>query len=181
MLTGDMYLSGDPVLTAERTKARQLVKKFNNSDPADENYRQEILSQLLGSCENPLIEPNIRVDYGYNIFLGKNFYANFDCCFLDVVAIRIGDNCMFGPCVHIYTASHPTDPIRRCEYLEEFGVPVTIGNNVWVGGHVTILPGINIGDNTVIGSGSVVTKNMPANAVVGGNPAKVIRYINKKD
>lgn len=122
------------------------------------------------------IEPTFRCDYGYNIFLGNNFFANFDCVMLDVCPIRIGDNCMLAPGVHIYTATHPIDPVARNSGAE-LGKPVTIGNNVWIGGRAVINPGVTIGDNVVVASGAVVTKDVPDNVVVGGNPARIIKKL----
>ncbi|MNC32530.1 Maltose O-acetyltransferase [compost metagenome] len=132
---------------------------------------------MLGQSLDAYIEPSFRCDYGYNIFLGKNFYANFDCVILDVCPVHIGDNCMLAPGVHIYTATHPLDAETRNSGVE-FGKPVTIGHNVWIGGRAVINPGVTIGDNVVVGSGSVVTKDIPANAVVAGNPARVIKMVD---
>ena len=135
------------------------------------------MSQLLGSSGDHLyIEPNFRCDYGYNIHVGHNFFANFDCVFLDVCDIRIGDNCLVGPGVHIYTATHPLDIEQRLSGVE-FGKAVRIGNNVWIGGRAVINPGVTIGDNAVIASGAIVVKDVPANTVVGGNPAVVIKTL----
>ncbi|QEU60679.1 hypothetical protein KDRO_D03730 [Kluyveromyces lactis] len=181
MLIGEPYLCMDPELVEERLKARRLVYDFNQSKPEDEALRERILDKLLGKHDNAFIEPNFRCDYGSNITVGKNFYANFDCIMLDVCKIEIGDDVLLGPGVHIYTASHALDPIERSKGVE-FGIPVKIGNRVWIGGNVTILPGVTIGDNAVIGSGSVITKDVDANVVVAGNPAKFIKHIelNKK-
>ncbi|MBP1970122.1 maltose O-acetyltransferase [Virgibacillus natechei] len=139
--------------------------------------RTEIVKELFGTTgESIFIEPNFRCDYGYNIHVGDNFYANFNCVFLDVCEIRIGDNCFIAPGVHIYTATHPLDPYVRKSGIES-GKPVIMGDNVWIGGGAIINPGIHVGDNVVIGSGAVVTKNVPDNVVVGGNPAKVIKKV----
>ncbi|MCF8891227.1 sugar O-acetyltransferase, partial [Priestia megaterium] len=132
---------------------------------------------LFGSTgENVYVEPNIRVDYGYNIFVGENFFANFDCVILDICEVRFGDNCLLGPSVHIYTATHPIDPNER-NSGKEYAKPIIFGDNVWIGGSSVINPGVKIGDNVVIASGSVVTKDIPNNVVVGGNPAKIIKKI----
>lgn len=122
------------------------------------------------------MEPNLHVDYGYNIHVGNHFYANFNCTILDVCEVRIGDYCLMGPDVHIYTATHPLHPRER-NTGAEYGKPVTIGNNVWIGGRAVINPGVTIGDNVVIASGSVVTKDVPDHMIVGGNPARIIREI----
>lgn len=133
---------------------------------------------MLGSIgENIYIEPNIRFDYGYNTYVGENFYANFNCVILDVCEVRIGDNCLLAPGVHIYTATHPLHPVERVSG-KEFGKPVKIGDNAWIGGNAVINPGVTIGNNVVIASGSVVTKDIPDNVVVGGNPAKIIKHID---
>ncbi len=122
------------------------------------------------------MEPNIRFDYGCNTYVGENFFANFDCTILDVCEVRFGDYCILGPGVQIYTATHPLHPTER-NTGKEYGKPITIGNNVWIGGSAIINPGVLIGDNAVIASGAVVTKDVPDNVVVGGNPAKVLKEI----
>lgn len=174
MIAGLPYLSADEILRAERLRARQLLHRYNHSAPEEKAERKDILSSLLGHSDGVYIEPNFRCDYGYNIFLGRNFYANFDCVMLDVCPIHIGDNCMLAPGVHIYTATHPLDAAERISGVE-YGKPVTIGHNVWIGGRAIINPGVTIGDNAVIASGAVVVKDVPANVVVGGNPARIIK------
>ncbi len=177
MLAGELYKSWDPELIKDREKARYLTRIVNQTTETEYEARAEAIKNLFGSTkENVYMEPNFRCDYGYNIHVGENFYANFDCVILDVCEVRFGDNCMLGPGVHIYTASHPLNPVERNKG-PEFGVPVTIGNNVWIGGRAVINPGVTIGDNAVIASGAVVTKDVPANTVVGGNPARVIKQI----
>lgn len=176
MIAGEMYRPGDATLRAERANARHLLHRYNHSSPDEKALRSELLQTLLGRAEDAYIEPSFRCDYGYNIFLGKNFYANFDCVMLDGCPIHIGDNCMLAPGVHIYTATHPLDAEQRNSGME-FGKPVTIGHNVWIGGRAVINPGVTIGDNAVIASGAVVVKAVPANAVVGGNPAKIIKML----
>ncbi|WP_216827391.1 maltose acetyltransferase domain-containing protein [Alkalihalobacterium elongatum] len=184
MLAGELYNATDPVLVKERMDARRLTRLFNESSETEDIKRTEILKQLFGSTgENLYIEPTFRCDYGYNIRVGENFFANFDCVFLDVCEIRIGDNCLIAPGVHIYTATHPLNTSERISGAE-YGEPVTIGDNVWIGGRVIINPGVTIGNNVVVASGAVVTKDVPDNMVVGGNPAKVIKQMNewiKKD
>lgn len=176
MIAGELYLPGDVTLRADRVRARTLLHSYNHSSPEEKALRTQILGELLASAQDAYIEPTFRCDYGYNIFLGQNFYANFDCVMLDVCPIRIGDNCMLAPGVHIYTATHPLEAEARNSGAE-FGKPVTIGNSVWIGGRAVINPGVTIGDNAVIASGAVVVKDVPANAVVGGNPAKVIKML----
>lgn len=178
MLNGELYQAGDQELVKDRLNARRLTRLFNQSLETEDESRKEILRELLGSTgTHYYIEPTFRCDYGYNIHVGENFYANFDCVFLDVCEIRIGDNCFLAPGVHIYTATHPLDAKARISGAE-FGKPVTIGDNVWIGGRAIINPGVKIGNNAVIASGAVVTKDVPDNVVVGGNPAKVIKQID---
>jgi maltose O-acetyltransferase len=175
MLNGELYNAADPELIKERLNARRLTRLYNQTLETDFNKRTDLLKELFGSTgENLYIEPTFRCDYGYNIHVGKSFYANFDCIFLDVCEIRIGDNCLIGPGVHIYTATHPLNANERISGAE-YGVPVTIGHNVWIGGRAIINPGVRIGNNVVIASGTVVTKNVPNNVVVGGNPSKIIK------
>jgi len=177
MLSGELYQAGDPELTKDRLNARRLTRLFNQTLEHEIEQRTELLRELFGTTGNQLyVEPTFRCDYGYNIHVGDNFYANFDCVFLDVCEIRIGDNCFIAPGVHIYTATHPLNAAERISGAE-YGVPVTIGDNVWIGGRAVINPGVNIGSNVVIASGAVVTKDVPDNVVVGGNPARVIKAI----
>lgn len=177
MLNGEPYNPADPDLVKDRQHARKMTRLFNQTFENEVDNRTKLLKELFGSTgENLFVEPTFRCDYGYNIHVGENFYANFDCVILDVCEVRIGDNCFMAPGVHIYTATHPLDPIERISGLE-FGKPVTIGNNVWIGGRAVINPGVRIGNNVVVASGAVVTKNVPDCVVVGGNPAKIIKSI----
>ncbi len=176
MIAGDLYDAGDALLRSERKQARNLLHLYNHSSPDEIDLRQKLLTELLGGLSKAYVEPTFRCDYGYNIYLGKNFYANFDCVILDVCEVRIGDNCMLAPGVHIYTATHPLDAGARIGGAE-YGKPVTIGHNVWIGGRAIINPGVTLGDNVVVASGAVVTKNVPPNCVVAGNPARVIKEL----
>ncbi|MDL2266841.1 sugar O-acetyltransferase [Desulfovibrio sp. OttesenSCG-928-G15] len=177
MIAGLPYQSADPQLVAERQSARRLTRLFNASHENEQGRRVELLRQLFGSVAGEVeIEPSFQCDYGYNIHLGANFYANFGCVVLDVCPVRIGANCLLAPGVHIYTATHPLDPALRAAKTE-FGKPVSIGDNVWIGGQAIILPGVTIGDNVVIAAGAVVTKDVPSNSVAMGNPAVVRRDI----
>jgi maltose O-acetyltransferase len=177
MLTGELYNPADPELVKERNNARGLTRLYNQTLETEDNKRTDLLKQLFGSTgETLVIEPNFRCDYGSNIHVGENFFANFDCTFLDVCEIRVGDNCFIAPGVHIYTATHPLNPQERISGLE-YGKPVTIGNNVWIGGNAVINPGVHIGDNVVVASGAVVIKDVPNSVVVGGNPAKIIKQL----
>jgi maltose O-acetyltransferase len=178
MLSGELYQAADVELVKDRLNARRLTRLFNQSIETDDEQRKELLTELFGSTgNNYYVEPSFRCDYGYNIHVGENFYANFDCVFLDVCEIRIGDNCFIAPGVHIYTATHPIEAQERISGAE-FGKPVTLGNNVWIGGRAVINPGVKIGNNVVIASGAVVTKDVPDNVVVGGIPARVIKQID---
>lgn len=175
MVNGELYNAADPELIQDRVNARRLTRLYNQTVETEVGKRTELLKELFGTTGEQLyIEPALRVDYGYNLHVGENFYANFDCVFLDVCDIRIGNNCFLAPGVHIYTATHPLNAQERISGVE-FGKPVTIGDNVWIGGRAVINPGVRIGTNVVVASGAVVTKDVPDNVVVGGNPAKIIK------
>lgn len=177
MINGELYDANDSGLTEDRLMARKFSRVYNDTLETEQKSRTKLIKNIFGSCgKNFTIEPDFRFDYGYNIFIGENFYANFNCVILDVCKVLIGNNCMIGPGVHIYTATHPLDPDDR-NSGKEYGKPVNIGNNVWIGGSAIINPGVTIGNNAVIASGSVVTKDVPESTVVGGNPAKVIKSI----
>ncbi len=178
MLAGEMYNPADPELVKEHLEAGRKVRIYNQTLETEKELRTILLKELLGSTgENVYMEPNIRFDYGYNTHVGENFFANFDCTILDVCEVRFGDNCMLGPGVQIYTATHPLNPTER-NSGKEYGKPITIGNNVWIGGTAIVNPGVTIGNNVVIASGAVVTKDVPDNVVVGGNPARIIKEID---
>jgi len=180
-LAGELYKASDVELSAERKIARELTYKFNNLPPEAEQERKEIIRKLFAKTgERFLIEPPFRCDYGKNIFIGNNFYANFNLVILDCAKTEIGDNVLIGPNVGIYPAGHPVHYELRLQEFE-FAHPVRIGNNVWIGGNVVINPGVTIGDNSVIGSGSVVTKDIPANVVAAGNPCRVLRAVTDED
>lgn len=176
MLAGEMYDPSDEELMILRKQARE--KTFRINKEIDGTKRTELVKDLFGSGDSLYIEPSFRCDYGENIHVGKDFYMNFDCVFLDVCEIRFGDRCQVAPGVHIYTATHPLDAKERAAG-KEFGKPVRIGDDVWIGGGAIINPGVTIGDRAVIASGAVVTKNVPSDSVVGGNPAKVVKNIEK--
>lgn len=182
MLSGKLYKPvGDAELAKDFMRARQLTRKFNAMTEDQMEERKAIIRELFGHTgKNVHIEQSFHCDYGSNISVGDNFYANYDCIFLDVCPITIGNHVFFAPRVSIYTAGHPVDADIRREELE-FGRPVVIGNDVWVGGNTVINPGVTIGDGTVIGSGSVVTKDIPSGVVAAGNPCRVIRNITAKD
>lgn len=179
MSAGEMYNPMDPELLQDREKAKRFCKKYNSTDDTDYATRKAMMKEFLGkSGENLHIESDFKADYGYNIEVGENFYANYDCLLLDICPIIIGDNAMLAPGVHIYSATHPLDPTER-NSGRELGKPVKIGNNVWIGGRSVIIPGVTLGDNVVVAAGSVVTKSFPDNVVIGGNPAKILKRIDK--
>ena len=181
MLAGKLYMAGGEELSRDVKKSRMIARLFNNTTEEQKIYRKELIKDLFESTsENFYIEPPFRCDYGCNISIGENFYANFDCIILDVAKVKIGNNVFFAPRVNIFTAGHPIDPDVRNTLLE-FGTPVTIGDNVWVGGNTVINPGVTIGNNVVIGSGSVVTKDIPDNVIAVGNPCRVLRKITEED
>ena len=178
MLAGMVYDAATPELIAELQNTREILYEFNMLRPSDIQRMKEILKGLLGHTgdDNFLINQPFRCDYGKQISIGKRFFANFNFTVLDEAPVTIGDDCFIGPNVSIYTACHSTDPVER-NTRREWAKPVTIGNNVWIGGSVTILPGVTVGDNVTIGAGSVVTRNIPSNTVAVGNPCKVIKSL----
>ncbi len=181
MLSQKPYFALGEELSKERLEAQKTCFKINNISPELVEERDKLLTKLLGSTkENFYIEPPFHCDYGYNISLGENFYANYNCIILDCAEVKIGDNVMLAPNVSIFTAGHPIDAEKRNQGWE-YAIPVSIGNNVWIGGNTVINPGVNIGENTVIGSGSVLTKDIPSNVIAAGNPCKVIREITEED
>ena len=177
MLRGDMYFSADEALVKERHRARRLCRAYKATTEEQGEERTRLLKELLGGTGEALtIEPDFTCDYGTYITVGENFYANFGLVVLDTCPVRIGNNCMFGPRVSLFTAGHPLDPeVRNSGW--EFGAPITIGDNVWIGGGSILNPGVTLGNNVVVGSGSVVTKSFGDNVVIAGNPARVIRTL----
>ncbi|MFB6188730.1 MAG: sugar O-acetyltransferase [Halapricum sp.] len=178
MLAGEDYDPMDPKLVAERQAARQLTSLFNATQVHEGDRRREILTALFGSGgETAFVEPPFYCDYGQQIHVGEEFYANFGCVFLDVCEIRFGSECMLGPGVHVYTATHSLDAVERTSGTE-FGAPVEVGDRAWIGGQAVLNPGVTIGDDVVVAAGSVVIDDVPDNVVVGGNPAEVIRELD---
>ncbi len=172
MLAGLFYNASDPELLQARQRARRLLWQYNATDPADGDKRRELARRLFGRAGERLsIEPPFFCDYGSQIFFGDGVFINFNCVILDCARVDIGEGTQIGPGVQIYTATHPLEPNARAE-SREFAAPIKIGRNVWIGGGAIILPGITIGDNAVVGAGSVVTHDVAAFAVVYGNPAR---------
>ncbi len=181
MLSGLLFYTKDKHLKAEGNQAADLQFKLNNTLPSLQKKRKKIIKELLGKTgESFDIRSPFYCDFGYNIEIGENFFANFGCVILDVGKVIFGDNVLLGPQVNIFTVNHPLDVEERASCIE-YGEQITIGNNVWIGGASIILPGVSIGDNSVIGAGSVITKDIPANVLAFGNPCRVIREITEKD
>lgn len=181
MLSGQLYIAKDDELAKDNAKARKLTRLINTATEEQAEYRLQLFRELFGGVGNTFwIEPPFRTDYGCNTYIGDNFYANYDCIFIDVAKIEIGNNVFFGPRVCLYTAGHPIDAEIRNKQLE-YGKRIKIGNDVWVGGNTVINPGVTIGDNVVIGSCSVVTKDIPSGVIAAGVPCRVIREITDAD
>ena len=176
MLAGELYDPLDTELVAARLRARDLLAVLNATRERDTAARIAVQRELFGSGgETVWLQPPFFCDYGFNIHLGEKVFFNFNCVVLDVCEVRIGDRTLFGPAVQIYAATHPIDAELR--KTREFGKPVTIGSDVWVGGGAIICPGVTIGDRAIIGAGSVVTKDIPAGVVAVGNPCRLVREI----
>ena len=168
-------------LSEERLENKKKIYKYNNLNPEKQDEQKALLKDILGKTgENINIEVPFHCDYGYNIEVGENFFANYNLVILDVAKVRIGDNAQIAPNVAIYTAGHPVHPDSRNSGYE-YGIDVTIGDNVWIGGNSVIVPGVTVGNNVVIGAGSVVTKDLPDNVIAAGNPCRIIRKITETD
>ena len=180
MLAGLIYDATNPELIAELQATREVIYEFNTLRPSEIQRMKEILKSLLGYTgdDDFVINQPFRCDYGSQISIGKRFFANFNFTVLDEASVTIGDDCFIGPNVSIYTACHSTDPVER-NTRQEWAKPVTIGNNVWIGGSVTILPGVTIGDNVIIGANSVITKDVPSNSVIVGCAGKIVSKIER--
>lgn len=181
MLSGNLYHPGDEALSAARDRAKKLTWRYNQIDPTDWAGRTALLGELLGCLgEDSWIEPSFRCDYGVNITVGDGVFVNYDCIFLDVAPITIGSRVLIAPRVCLYTAGHPTDAEVRSSGLE-FGLPITVEDDAWIGGSAVILPGVTIGSGSIIAAGSVVTKDIPAGVIAAGNPCRVLRPITDDD
>ena len=182
MINGLSHHPGDPELSKIRAKIKDLLFELNyQTKPSEQQKRQQLLAEILPHCaEMPHINSPFRCDYGLNIHIGHNFFANFNCTMLDNGGIFIGDNVMLAPNVSFYTVGHPLDlELRNAGW--EHAEPIRIEDNVWIGGNVVVLPGVTIGKNSVIGAGAVVTKDVPPNVLAFGNPCRVVREINAND
>ena len=179
MLSGQLYNALDSQLIKELNEVKDVLQEYNRIRATDLEQRRQVLMSLLGHVgdDKVFINQPFYCDYGKHISVGKRFFANFNFTVLDEARVTIGDDCFIGPNVGIYTACHSTDPVAR-NTRQEWALPVTIGDNVWIGGHVVILPGVTIGDNVTIGAGSVVTSDIPSNCIAVGNPCHVIKTLD---
>lgn len=182
MLSGGMYHPLDELLAKERMDAHILTEKLNNTPIADTPAREALIKELFGSTgELITIWAGFHCDFGYNIHVGENFFCNFNCIMHDTNTITVGDNCMIGPNVTICTATHPIeDAARNDPDFKEYALPITIGDNVWIGAGSILLPGVTLGDRCVVAAGAVVAKDVPADHLVGGVPARIIKKIDNK-
>lgn len=181
MKSGEVYFCTDEALMKEQTACLEKLYDFNATRPSEGKKRAALLKELLAEVgENCYVEPPLHANWGCHTHFGKNVYANFNLTLVDDTDIFVGNSVMFGPNVTVATAGHPIDPALRLK-VGQFNIPVRIGNNVWIGANSVILPGITIGDNSVIGAGSIVTKDIPENVVAVGNPCRVLRPISERD
>jgi maltose O-acetyltransferase len=181
MLRGELYLAGDPEIQADAARSQALMERYNATTHAEQELRDRLLRELVGDVgEGVVVRPPFYVDYGTYISIGAGTFANYDCVMLDVAPIRIGAACQLATRVQLLTATHPIDPEPRRAGWES-AEPITIGDNVWLGGGAIVCPGVTIGENTVVGAGAVVTRDLPAGVVAAGVPARVIREIGPGD
>jgi maltose O-acetyltransferase len=181
MLRGELYLASDPELAADLARSQELQERYNTTPHAAHEERDRLLRELLGEVGNGVVvRPPFRCDYGWNISVGASTFVNYGCVVLDVVPVRIGAHCQLASGVQLLAATHPLDPEQRSAGWE-YGEPITIGDNVWLGGGVIVCPGVTIGDDTVVGAGAVVTRDLPAGVVAVGNPARVVRSLGSDE
>ena len=173
------YISDESVMEEQKV-CRRILQELNTVDRSDFEKIGALVKQLFGKSDGAFLNPPFYCDYGYNIEIGENFFMNMGCVILDGARVTFGDNVFIAPGCGFYTAGHPLDHKRRNKGLE-YALPITVGNNVWIGAQVCVLPGVSIGDNTVIGAGSVVTRDVPAGVLAAGNPCRVIRPITEAD
>ena len=181
MLAGELYLADDPELVADLTRAQALTERYNRTGHDGQGERDRLLRELLGGVgDRVVVRPPFRCDYGANITIGTDTFVNFDCVMLDVAPIALGQACQLAPRVQLLTAGHPIDPEpRRIGW--EYGLPIAVGDNVWLGGGAIVCPGVTIGADTVVGAGAVVTRDLPAGVVALGVPARPVREIGDRD
>ena len=178
MLRGELYIADDPELAADHARAQELLERYNATRHTDQGERDRLLRALLGDVgDGVVVKPPFRCDYGSQISIGAGTFVNYGCVILDVVPVRIGAHCQIATNVQLLAATHPVDPAPRREGWE-YGEPITIGDNVWLGGGAIVCPGVTIGEDTVVGAGAVVTRDIPSRAVAVGNPARVLRTID---
>ncbi|MBW4560156.1 MAG: sugar O-acetyltransferase [Mojavia pulchra JT2-VF2] len=178
MLSGELYIANDPELVSENKRASRLLRMYNATTEEQQELRSQLLQELFAKVgQKTSIVPPFHCDYGNNIYAGDGLYMNYGCVILDCNTVHIGDNVLCAPYVQIYTAYHPIEPEIRLSG-KELAAPIKIGNNVWIGGSAIICPGVTIGDNTSIGAGSVVVKDIPENVVAAGNPCRIIRQLS---
>jgi maltose O-acetyltransferase len=181
MLRGELYLAGDPELAADHARAQELLERYNATPHAAQDERDRLLRDLLGEVgEGVVVKPPFRCDYGSSIAIGPRTFVNYGCVMLDVASIRIGADCQLATGVQLLTATHPVDPVAR-RLGWEYAEPIVLGDNVWLGGGVVVCPGVTIGEDTVVGAGAVVSRDLPAGVVAVGNPARVLREIGEDD
>ena len=180
MINGFLYSpENDEELYNDRLRAKDLCFEYNNLAPSETDKRRELIKQIIGkTADKYWIEQPFTCDYGYNIEIGNNFYANHNLIILDCAPVKFGNNVFIAPNCSFYTACHPIDKEKRNDGLE-YALPITVGNNVWIGGGVTVLAGVKIGDNSIIGAGSVVTRDIPSSVIAVGNPCKVLKEVTK--
>jgi maltose O-acetyltransferase len=178
MLRGELYIFDDPELSADHARAQELLERYNATRHAEQDERDRLLRELLGEVgDGVVVKPPFRCDYGSQISIGARTFVNYGCVVLDVVPVRIGADCQVASNVQLLAATHPVEPEPRREGWE-YGEPITIGDNVWLGGGVIVCPGVTIGEDSVVGAGAVVTRDLPPRVVAAGNPARVLRTID---
>jgi maltose O-acetyltransferase len=181
MLRGELYVADDPDLAADHARAQRILDRYNATGHDEQAERDALLRELLGSVgEGVVVKPAFRCDYGTYVSIGDGSFLNYDCVMLDIAPIAIGARCWLASCVQLLAATHPIDPIPRRDGWE-YGAPITLADNVWLGGGVIVCPGVTIGEHTVVGAGAVVTRDLPAGVVAYGNPARVMREIGERD
>lgn len=181
MLSGELYRASDSELVADKKRSREAARRFNQSLPETGEWKTALRDLLPNAHDSLYVEPPFYCDYGLHVTIGENVFMNFNCTILDVAPVTIGNRVMMANNVQLLTATHPLDVQRRVYDLVEYGLPITIGDNVWLGGSVIVLPGVTVGKNSIVGAGSVVTKDVPDNVIVAGNPARIVRELTAEE